>query len=360
MDSEKNAGLAAQSKHHRYMYFGKKQRYIEVFQCSGEDMHLVLTGGIPIPTSPIKYHEAYTTSLSPISPGILPAPHHTNAGVVVPPSNALVQQPPPPPPPTINTTVAQIQQNLVTPNPALTWENPALYAQQQAQMIAQQQLLFKQHVASAQIAAIQQAAAAAAAANAQQQTEFIYINQFSNQQMPPGMVPLQRQMLPHGYFPQQSLYQNQGLLPGGFPLSPPQMHPQTPFFYIPNQAATQGQRLPPPPQFAQTQQSLVGIKNTQILPPVSQAQGVQSVQQQQGSILPHPQFMYPGSYIQSAAATAKPGKRTYGDAFTPTTQTTTTESSGTAAKRVANYTNNVYSAAAAAAATPNNTYTQYY
>uniref|UniRef100_T1ILP7 RRM domain-containing protein n=1 Tax=Strigamia maritima TaxID=126957 RepID=T1ILP7_STRMM len=47
MDSETAACLSAQNRHHRYMVFGKKQRYIEVFQCSGEDMNLVLTGGIP-------------------------------------------------------------------------------------------------------------------------------------------------------------------------------------------------------------------------------------------------------------------------------------------------------------------------
>ena len=45
MDSEGSAFGAANSKHHRYMVFGKKQRYIEVFQCSGEDMSVVLTGG---------------------------------------------------------------------------------------------------------------------------------------------------------------------------------------------------------------------------------------------------------------------------------------------------------------------------
>lgn len=40
MDSEQSALLAAQHRHHRYMIFGKKQRYIEVFQCSVEDMNL--------------------------------------------------------------------------------------------------------------------------------------------------------------------------------------------------------------------------------------------------------------------------------------------------------------------------------
>jgi len=42
MNNEGSAAQAAMTKHHNYMYFGKKQRYIEVFQCSGEDMHLVL------------------------------------------------------------------------------------------------------------------------------------------------------------------------------------------------------------------------------------------------------------------------------------------------------------------------------
>ncbi|XP_058793021.1 RNA-binding protein fusilli isoform X2 [Phymastichus coffea] len=44
MNSEAAAYACATQRHHRYMIFGKKQRYIEVFQCSGEDMNLVLTG----------------------------------------------------------------------------------------------------------------------------------------------------------------------------------------------------------------------------------------------------------------------------------------------------------------------------
>ena len=44
MTHEQAAFLAAQNRHHRYMGFGKKQRYIEVFQCSGEDMNNVLIG----------------------------------------------------------------------------------------------------------------------------------------------------------------------------------------------------------------------------------------------------------------------------------------------------------------------------
>lgn len=111
MDSESAAFLAAQGRHHRYMTFGKKQRYIEVFQCSGEDMSVVLSGGLPA-----------TPQLSPvtkgvISPGqqefttpdlvlpngmILPGQIQTSA--VPPPSPALwlnqelVSTHPPPPP----------------------------------------------------------------------------------------------------------------------------------------------------------------------------------------------------------------------------------------------------------------------
>lgn len=45
MDSDSAAQASAQQKHHKHMLFGKKQRYIEVFQCSGDDMNLVLQGG---------------------------------------------------------------------------------------------------------------------------------------------------------------------------------------------------------------------------------------------------------------------------------------------------------------------------
>ncbi|XP_059089267.1 epithelial splicing regulatory protein 1-like isoform X2 [Tigriopus californicus] len=44
MTTEHAAFQAATHRHHRNMTFGKKQRYIEVFQCSGEDMNYVLTG----------------------------------------------------------------------------------------------------------------------------------------------------------------------------------------------------------------------------------------------------------------------------------------------------------------------------
>ncbi|XP_022656369.1 RNA-binding protein fusilli-like isoform X2 [Varroa destructor] len=44
MDSEQSAFICAAHRHHRYLVINKKQRYIEVFQCSLEDMLPVLQG----------------------------------------------------------------------------------------------------------------------------------------------------------------------------------------------------------------------------------------------------------------------------------------------------------------------------
>ncbi|XP_045023270.1 RNA-binding protein fusilli-like isoform X1 [Daphnia magna] len=70
MDSEQSSFQAAHQRHHRYMVFGKKQRYIEVFQCSGEDMHVVLTGGLALPSTP-------ATPKALLSPGGTLLPHQS-------------------------------------------------------------------------------------------------------------------------------------------------------------------------------------------------------------------------------------------------------------------------------------------
>lgn len=89
-------------------------------------MNLVLTGGIPTSVSPTKAAPAL------LSPGMLPSL------ASLPPTNI-------PPPPTPNAN--QISQSaLVSPT---AWDNPLL-AQQQAQMIAQQNLLARQNQAQAQ------------------------------------------------------------------------------------------------------------------------------------------------------------------------------------------------------------------
>uniref|UniRef100_A0A915KAL6 RRM domain-containing protein n=1 Tax=Romanomermis culicivorax TaxID=13658 RepID=A0A915KAL6_ROMCU len=51
LDGEMAAAAAAADRHNKYMQIGKKQRYIEVFQCSADDMNLVLTGPTALQTS---------------------------------------------------------------------------------------------------------------------------------------------------------------------------------------------------------------------------------------------------------------------------------------------------------------------
>ncbi len=53
MDSDAAAIACATDRHNKYMHIGKKQRYIEVFQCSADDMNLVLTGPTPLPSTPV-------------------------------------------------------------------------------------------------------------------------------------------------------------------------------------------------------------------------------------------------------------------------------------------------------------------
>lgn len=88
MDSEASASQAANHCHHRYMNFGKKQRYVEVFQCSGDDMNAFLTSGhvspkatsvinpgiensipgmgVPFSSTLLPYYEPATMSLMPL------------------------------------------------------------------------------------------------------------------------------------------------------------------------------------------------------------------------------------------------------------------------------------------------------
>ncbi|EYC45369.1 hypothetical protein Y032_0431g1337 [Ancylostoma ceylanicum] len=52
MNSEQAAAGAAAAAHNKFMVIGKKQRYIEVFQCSPDDMHLVMAPTAPAPVPP--------------------------------------------------------------------------------------------------------------------------------------------------------------------------------------------------------------------------------------------------------------------------------------------------------------------
>ncbi len=47
MDSEAASFNAAAHKNNKYMFFNGKKRYIEVLQCSGEDMNHILLGLVP-------------------------------------------------------------------------------------------------------------------------------------------------------------------------------------------------------------------------------------------------------------------------------------------------------------------------
>ncbi|XP_054090835.1 RNA-binding protein fusilli isoform X2 [Zeugodacus cucurbitae] len=71
MDSEESARVCAQHKHNQFMMFGKKYRYIEVFQCSGDDMNMVLNGGLqsPVSATPHPHHSAAAKQASLLSPG---------------------------------------------------------------------------------------------------------------------------------------------------------------------------------------------------------------------------------------------------------------------------------------------------
>jgi len=98
MLSEEAAFVAAKERHHRYMPFGKKQRYIEVFQCSGDDMNLVLSGSTPTQQGLV------------VSPG---------GGMLTPPYGLYSY----PAPPTLLPTVAQLTPRV----PAYPTYPPSLY-----------------------------------------------------------------------------------------------------------------------------------------------------------------------------------------------------------------------------------------
>ena len=156
MDSENAAQQSAQQKHHKIMMFGKKQRYIEVFQCSGEDMNLVLNGG------GYQYQNQYTSSSTisakPLTSGMLPSR---------PQQQAQPLQISIPPPITIPITIPQsasVLQNSASTSASIGTSgsnqpstSSIIAQQQQAHFIAQQSLIARQQAAAAaQMQAAQQ------------------------------------------------------------------------------------------------------------------------------------------------------------------------------------------------------------
>lgn len=71
MNSELAAESAAINRHKKYMILGNKKRYIEVIQCSGEDMNMILAKGLPSaqPTQP-------QLPPQPTLPQMIQAPRH--------------------------------------------------------------------------------------------------------------------------------------------------------------------------------------------------------------------------------------------------------------------------------------------
>lgn len=201
MDSEAIAHMCAQQKHHRYMLFGKKQRYIEVFQCSGDDMNMVLHGAqFQPPTSNISKPPL-------LSPGMLQQPQSTpQAALSLPVSPTAV--------PPLTLSIPQM--------PTVSQQSPsaALIAQQQAQaqFIAQQNLLARQQAVA--VAQAQQQAQA-------QQNEHLLLQQLGYYTTPPpsngppsnALSPSQAQQLNSlqlaSQFGPQMVYMSRGMMPSG-------------------------------------------------------------------------------------------------------------------------------------------------
>ncbi|XP_057327455.1 RNA-binding protein fusilli isoform X2 [Microplitis mediator] len=94
MDSESSAFACASQRHHRYMIFGKKQRYIEVFQCSGDDMNLVLTGAAPPVAKSLLSSDELMLPPAPSQSGFPPGPIFSPQATILP-HNMPVLAPPP-------------------------------------------------------------------------------------------------------------------------------------------------------------------------------------------------------------------------------------------------------------------------
>jgi hypothetical protein len=49
MESEQAADMTSLSKHKKLMFVANKQRYVDVMQCSGDEMSVLLQQGLPVP-----------------------------------------------------------------------------------------------------------------------------------------------------------------------------------------------------------------------------------------------------------------------------------------------------------------------
>lgn len=184
MNSEEAARLCAQRKHNHFMVYGKKYRYIEVFQCCGDDMNMVLNGGLQ---AQIPVHHLANAAQIPqnnkssslLSPGMLKTPQpptqqtlgqlpsiqssNSNLQLLTHPTSAsspYLLSPPPHHQQLLHPAHAHLSPNSLAlagniPGAQMSVPfsipppNSALIAQQQAHFIAQQALLARQHAAAA-------------------------------------------------------------------------------------------------------------------------------------------------------------------------------------------------------------------
>lgn len=208
MDSEQAAQASAQQKHHKHMMFGKKQRYIEVFQCSGEDMNMVLNGG------GYQYPSPPAISAKPLaSSGMLPSR---------PQQQAQPLQISIPPPLTLSLPQSAVLQSASSSNASSVVgggggggnqnASSLIAQQQQAHFIAQQSLMARQQAA---------AAAAQLQAAQQQSDQMAFFQNFSFLQSPatasgmqgnPYSFPMSPQM-PQFYFLPRPQMLPMGLMP---------------------------------------------------------------------------------------------------------------------------------------------------
>lgn len=237
MDSESAAQASAQQKHHKHMMFGKKQRYIEVFQCSGEDMNMVLNGGYH------QYQSSPTITAKPISSGMLPQSSRPQTSVqplqvsIPPPLTIPLSLPQAVLPPTVTNSNPLINANVAVGSASQNNPNSLIaHQQQQAHFIAQQNLIARQQAAAAQLHAAQQHSAdqmaflqnysflssPAATSNLQSQQTQMATNPYAYSLSPqvPQFYYLPRPMLPmslmHPNLGQLSAASFAGALPSGY------------------------------------------------------------------------------------------------------------------------------------------------
>lgn len=253
------------------MIFGKKQRYIEVFQCSGEDMNLVLTGG----------------AVSPVAKALL--------------SPGMLSSPPPP------STPAPLTPATPMPPPAAAHPHsppydPLVAAAMQAQAIAQIRqsqesawLINQLAAAQAQQQQQQQQALALAALSKQHQP---WAQEYMATMPPPSMVvstgaPTSVTSKPHMTFPASQYFPQVAPAPYFFLNLPPRMPP--PAYYPKMQAAPQISPyapyspltiMPPTPAGAvpsAAPQSMVNLKRSweQAFPAVSAAEATANAAKRQ-------------------------------------------------------------------------------